>query len=164
MLHKNCEIPASLEDTHDNNSRHHSDKPFSCKPTQKLHFVEAAAPGFCEHALCYYACCKKKKTYPALSGAEPFLFGVSLPHPFSLDIHPQPRPVVGLIAEALGLRCEVLCLVCWNATLMEWMATLSSNASMSGIRAGSAIVVGLMTCPPSLAARYNPRSLASAHH
>ena len=34
--------------------------------------------------------------------------GVNLPQQLPLDIHPQPFPVVGLIAEALGLCCQVL--------------------------------------------------------
>jgi hypothetical protein len=39
---------------------------------------------------------------PAPKGAEPFLSGATLPQPFPFDIHPQPSPVVGLIAAALG--------------------------------------------------------------
>ena len=52
-------------------------------------------------------------------GAEPFLSWATLPQPFPFYINPQPSPVVGLIAEALGLRCQVLGLVGWNATLVD---------------------------------------------
>ena len=44
---------------------------------------------------------------------------LALPQPFPVDIHPEPRPVVGLTAETLGLGCKVLGLVGWNATLMD---------------------------------------------
>ena len=43
----------------------------------------------------------------------------ALPQPFPVDINPEPRPVVGLTAEALSLRCQVLCLIGWNAALMN---------------------------------------------
>ena len=43
----------------------------------------------------------------------------ALPQPLPLNIDPQPSPVVGLIAEALGLCCEVLGLVGWNTTLVD---------------------------------------------
>ena len=51
-------------------------------------------------------------------GTEPFLSGATLPQPFPFDIHPQPSPVVGLIAAALSLRGKVLGLIGWNATLV----------------------------------------------
>jgi hypothetical protein len=44
---------------------------------------------------------------------------LALPHPFPVDIHPEPHTVTGLTAEALGLRGKVLGLVGWNATLMD---------------------------------------------
>ena len=56
---------------------------------------------------------------PAPVGTEPFLFGATLPQPLPFDIHPQPSPVMGLIAETLGLRCQVLGLVGWSATLVD---------------------------------------------
>ena len=56
---------------------------------------------------------------PARSGAEPFLFWATLPQPFPFHIDPEPRPVVRLIAEALGLRCQILCLIGWNTTLVD---------------------------------------------
>ena len=43
----------------------------------------------------------------------------ALTQPFPVGIDPEPRPVVRLIAEALGLGCEVLGLIGWNATLMD---------------------------------------------
>jgi len=46
------------------------------------------------------------------------LFG-ALPQPLPVGIDPEPRPLVGLITEALSLRGKVLGLVGWNATLMD---------------------------------------------
>ena len=43
----------------------------------------------------------------------------ALPQSFPADIHTEPRPVVGLTAEALGLRVKVFGLVGWNAALMD---------------------------------------------
>ena len=42
-----------------------------------------------------------------------------LPQPLPVSIDPEPRPLVGLTAEALGLRGKVLGLAGWNATLMD---------------------------------------------
>ena len=47
-----------------------------------------------------------------------FLVG-ALTQPFPVGIDPEPRPVVGLTAEALGLGCKVLGLIGWNAALMD---------------------------------------------
>ncbi len=44
---------------------------------------------------------------------------LALPQPFPVDIHPEPRPVVGLTAEALGLCCKVHGNVGGYATLMD---------------------------------------------
>ena len=44
---------------------------------------------------------------------------LALPQALPLDIDPEPSPVMGLIAEALGLGCKVLGLVGWNAALMD---------------------------------------------
>ena len=44
---------------------------------------------------------------------------LALPHPFPVDIHPEPHTVTGLTAEALGLRGKVLGLIGWNAALMD---------------------------------------------
>jgi len=44
---------------------------------------------------------------------------IILPQPFPFDIDPEPRPIVGLIAEALGLRGKILGLVAWNSTLVN---------------------------------------------
>ena len=43
----------------------------------------------------------------------------ALPQTLPADIDPQPSPVVGLIAEALGLRFQVLDLVGWKTTLVD---------------------------------------------
>ena len=43
----------------------------------------------------------------------------ALPQPFPVDIHPEPRPVVGLTAEALSLRGKILGLIGWDAALMD---------------------------------------------
>ena len=44
---------------------------------------------------------------------------LALPQPLPVDVGVEPRPVMGLIAEALGLGCKVLGLVGWNAALMD---------------------------------------------
>ena len=44
---------------------------------------------------------------------------LALPHPFPIDIHPEPHTVTGLTAEALGLRGKILGLIGWNAALMD---------------------------------------------
>ena len=41
------------------------------------------------------------------------------PQPLPVDIHPEPRTVTGLTAEALGLGCKVLGLISGNSTLMD---------------------------------------------
>ena len=58
-----------------------------------------------------------------LKGLNYLVYGTvstcTLPQPFPVDIDPEPRPVVGLTAEALGLRGKVLGLIGWNAALMD---------------------------------------------
>ena len=44
---------------------------------------------------------------------------LALPHPFPVDIHPEPHTVTGLTAEALGLRGKILGLIGWNAALVD---------------------------------------------
>jgi len=56
---------------------------------------------------------------PPLGETGLVLDRITLPQPFPFHIDPEPSPVVGLIAEALGLRCEVLGLLCWNAPLVD---------------------------------------------
>ena len=58
-------------------------------------------------------------------GAEPFRRWATLPQSFPFNIDPEPSPVVGLIAEALGLCCQVHGLVGWNATLVDTIAGCS---------------------------------------
>ena len=63
---------------------------------------------------------KNRKACPApRSGRLAWFLTGALPQPFRVDIHPEPRPVVGLTAEALGLGCKVLGLIGWNAALMD---------------------------------------------
>ena len=62
---------------------------------------------------------KNRKACPApRSGRLAWFLVEVLPQPFPVNIHAEPRPVVGLTAETLGLRCEVLGLISGNAALM----------------------------------------------
>ena len=56
---------------------------------------------------------------PPLGETGLVLDRITLPQPLPFHIHHQPRPVVGLIAEALGLSGEVLGLLGWNAPLVD---------------------------------------------
>ena len=89
---------------------------------------------------------------PPLGETGLVLDRITLPQPFPLDIDPQPSPVVGLIAEALGLRCKVLGLVRWNITLVD----MDGHPFLEGFDVrdedGSAMMVRLISCPPSLKA------------
>ena len=47
------------------------------------------------------------------------VFDRGLPQPLPVGVDPEPSPVMGLTAEALGLGCKVLGLIGWNAALMD---------------------------------------------
>ena len=56
---------------------------------------------------------------PPLGETGLVLDRITLPQPLPFHIHHQPRPVVGLIAEALRLCSKVLGLLGWNAPLVD---------------------------------------------
>jgi len=63
---------------------------------------------------------KNRKAYPApRSGKLAWFLVRGLPQPLPVDIDPEPRPVVGLTAEALSLRGKVLGLIGWKTTLVD---------------------------------------------
>ena len=63
---------------------------------------------------------KNRKACPAPRSGRLACFSVgALAQPLPVDIHPKPRPVMSLTAEALGLRCKVLGLLGWNTALMH---------------------------------------------
>ena len=68
----------------------------------------------------------------------------SYPNRFRVHVHPEPRPVVRLIAEALGLGCQVRGLVGWNTALVD----MDGHPFLEGLdvrdEAGSAVWVRLM--------------------